>query len=144
MNNNDILHKEIDLVQSCIARMASNSFMCKGWLLSLIVAIIVLLPENLSRFNMCILVLCIDICFWWLDSYYLQQEKLYRWKYEWIIINRHNSKNFLYDLNPYNKSMWINSKARLPFLSVMFSKTIFPMYGGIFISTLLLIIFKYH
>ena len=25
------IHKEIDLIQACITRMASNSFMIKGW-----------------------------------------------------------------------------------------------------------------
>ena len=25
------IHKEIDLIQSCITRMAQNSFMIKGW-----------------------------------------------------------------------------------------------------------------
>lgn len=50
------LHKEIDLVQSCISRMANNSFMCKGWLLSLIVAILALLPENINRKSICIII----------------------------------------------------------------------------------------
>ena len=28
------LHKEIDLIQSCINRMAGNSFLLKGWVVS--------------------------------------------------------------------------------------------------------------
>ena len=37
LNNNlstEIIHKEIDLIQSCISRMANNSFLLKGWLIS--------------------------------------------------------------------------------------------------------------
>ena len=30
------LHKEIDLIQGCINRMANNSFLLKGWLVSII------------------------------------------------------------------------------------------------------------
>lgn len=45
MPNKDILEKEIDLLQSCINRMAHNSFMVKGWMISLIAVIIALLPE---------------------------------------------------------------------------------------------------
>ena len=30
------IHKEIDLIQSCISKMANNSFLIKGWLITLI------------------------------------------------------------------------------------------------------------
>lgn len=40
MNESDkrgILHKELDLIQACITRMAQNSFMIKGWYFALII-----------------------------------------------------------------------------------------------------------
>lgn len=169
----DEKHKEIDLIQSCIARMANNSFMCKGWLLSLIVAILALIPYGVSRLNICLLMLTIDTCFWCLDSFYLLQETLFRFKYEWVINNRNMNSSYLYDLNPYNSNMWMNEYSphdriiitkhlrrfvrfitkklfldnkdiNRPYLiEVMFSKTVFPMYGCCFIVLMLLIIFKY-
>ena len=30
MDNDEKLHKELDLIQNCITRMANNSFMIKG------------------------------------------------------------------------------------------------------------------
>jgi len=36
------LLKEIDLIQSCIKRMAQNSFIVKGWMLSLITIVLTL------------------------------------------------------------------------------------------------------
>ena len=38
------LHKEIDLIQGCISRMANNSVLLNGWLVSLITFIVVLSP----------------------------------------------------------------------------------------------------
>ena len=38
------IHKEIDLIQSCITRMAQNSFMIKGWFVSIYAVILALLP----------------------------------------------------------------------------------------------------
>lgn len=35
MKNEEVLVKEIDLIQSCINRMAQNSFIIKGWTISL-------------------------------------------------------------------------------------------------------------
>lgn len=38
------LHKEIDLIQSCINRMSKNSFSCKSWNLTLIAGVFALTP----------------------------------------------------------------------------------------------------
>lgn len=139
------LHKEIDLIQSCINRMANNSFMCKRWLLSLIVAILALLPENINRKSICIIILLANLCFWWLDTYYLQQEKMFRWKYEWIIKNRPNGNmDYLYDLNPNNNQMWVDHEKRdaYMFKIMLWNKCTTPMYGGILAVCLFMIFLR--
>ena len=50
------IHKEIDLLQSCITRMAQNSFMIKGWFVSCYAVILALLPEKVNMFLLCIFV----------------------------------------------------------------------------------------
>ena len=60
---NENLHKEIDLIQACINRMAKNSFSCKGWNLTLIVGVFTLVSEDINRWYLGIVVLCIDLCF---------------------------------------------------------------------------------
>ena len=42
------LHKEIDLIQECIKRMASNSFLLKGWTISLVAVVLALSEKNVS------------------------------------------------------------------------------------------------
>ena len=42
----EIMYKEIDLIQNCITRMAQNSLMVKGWLISLVAVVFALLPEK--------------------------------------------------------------------------------------------------
>jgi hypothetical protein len=49
-----ILYKEIDLIQACISRMAQNSFMVKGWLITLIAVVLALLPESFDIRGLCI------------------------------------------------------------------------------------------
>lgn len=44
----DLRLKEIDLLQGCITRMAQNSFIIKGWTLTIIVAVVALLPQKVS------------------------------------------------------------------------------------------------
>lgn len=116
MNENTLsveeLHKELELVQSCITRMANNSFSLKGWLIVLLVAAIALAPEQINKTLLLLITTSATICLWYLDAYYLKQERLFRWKYEWIIRHRSScedkkdNRKFLYDLNPNNADMW--------------------------------------
>lgn len=142
---NEVLHKEIDLVQACINRMANNSFLLKGWLVSIIVVILALLPEKIDGVAIGILTTIIITIFWYLDSIFLMLEKLYRKKYEWIIKKRlEGNKLYLYDLNPYNKDMWLDfNKRELCILSIMFSATIAPFYLVPIIVSLLTTIIIY-
>lgn len=133
MDNEKILDKEIDLIQNCITRMGQNSFSIKGWLIGLIIAIIALLPENVNTKTICLIISGMTIIFWALDAFYLRTEKLYRWKYDWVIANRINSKEFYYDLNPYKKEMWLLNKDGKPkkkplIIRIMITKTLWPFY----------------
>ena len=147
-NNVDVLNKEIDLIQSCIGRMAQNSFLVKGWLITLIAVVLALLPENFNIRGLCIVGLAITICFWYLDAFFLKTEKLYRWKYEWVIQNRMSSQSHFYDLNPYNKEMWTLIKEGVvkqepSIVGVMLTKTLIPMYGTLLVCIIALFINSY-
>lgn len=140
-----ILEKEIDLIQSCINRMAQNSFLIKGWLITLIAVVLGLLPKQFDMRVLCIVSILITLCFWYLDAFFLRTEKLYRWKYEWVIKMRMQSDDFYYDLNPYNKNMWLKNsdgkEKKIPTIfSVMITKTIVPLYGMILLVIILLAI----
>lgn len=137
-----IIHKEIDLIQSCISRMSKNSFSCKSWNLTLVAGAFALVPENINKWYICIVILCIDLCFWLIDSFFLLQEQLYRDKYEWVIKKRLEGNNdYLYDLDPYNKKMNLKDKKRNLFKTAI-SPTLLPMYGGIALLIIMFIIIR--
>lgn len=75
----------------------------------------------------------------------LRTEKLYRWKYEWVIKMRMKSDDFCYDLNPDNKNMWLKNsdgeeKKSPTIFRVMFTRMIFPLYGMILGAILMIVI----
>jgi hypothetical protein len=136
MNQSNItteeLHKEIDLVQECITRMAQNSFAIKGWAVGIVTALIALSAERIELWALCLISIGILVVFWALDAFFLKMEKCYRFKYEWIIevrlIGNHDK---LYDLNPYNTATRKADRKTPSVISVMFSKpcTLLLFYG---------------
>ena len=122
-------YKEIDLIQSCISRMAQNSFMVKGWVITLVAACCAVSSLNSSEWKILFIFggLAI-ILFWYLDAFFLKMERLYRFKYEWVIKNRMRKDEYAFDLNPYNKQMWETEKKDPSITKVMVSKTLCPMY----------------
>ena len=147
MNNNEILVKEIDLTQACIKRIAQNSFIVKGWTISLVTVVFAFLPEKVNTTLLSFLGIIATLCFWYLDAYFLRCERLYRWKYEWIIVSRQNNNSNFFDLDPYNKSMWLPDKKgnerSIPSITrIMFTKTLTPIYGPLIVLPISYLIYE--
>ncbi|MER7112849.1 hypothetical protein ABT332_00015 [Saccharomonospora azurea] len=73
--------KHLEMVQAVISRLASNSFLIKGWALTA-TGVFYGLAVNKSSWNFALLGAVAALMFWFLDSYYLRQERLYRRLYE--------------------------------------------------------------
>lgn len=142
--NDKILHKEIDVIQSCIQRMADCSFKLKGWYISLItIALTLLIGQECKLSIIGLFMLSITTVFWGLDSFFLKTETLYRWKYDWVIDARLNGNmENLYDLNPMNRKMWKEADKKNPcIIKYVFSKTLLPLYGIIWFISVAIIIY---
>lgn len=79
--------EEIKTIQDIIKRMASNSFLLKGWTVTLVTATLLIKVAVDNKYIVLIGFLPL-LSFWILDAFYLQKEKLYRKLYDWIINNR--------------------------------------------------------
>ena len=70
-----------------VYNMASNSFMLKGWAVTIASAVLVLMDGDHTEFT--ILVILIPLLFFWaLDSYYLKLERKYRKLYDRVRMQR--------------------------------------------------------
>jgi len=125
--------EELKIVQDIIKRMALNSFLIKGWTITLVVATLLLKGEKFQSFIAFIPILV----FWYLDAYFLWLERLYRRLYDWIAKNRLNTAEFLFDMDYRRFIKEEQSKFR-----IMFSITLGWFYGSIFILTLIYVIFS--
>ncbi|MED9967864.1 MAG: hypothetical protein UFJ18_13950 [Blautia sp.] len=126
------LHKEMDLIQACVTRMADNSFRPKELYVSLMaIALTVMMSQEFELLMVSMVVLGVTVVFWGLDAFFLKMETLYRWKYEWIIEKRiAGERAYLYNLNSHNKNMWLDINNKNECLGkFVFSRTLIPLYG---------------
>ena len=135
--NQGVIHKEIDLIQACIRRMANNSFLLKGWTISLLAILLALFGENTKPTFICLVMLIPLFSFWYLDTFFLQTEKMYRKMYEWVLEKRMNDdQSKLYDLNPHRFKADVDSR-----IKIMFSITLRWFYGMPVIITVAIILY---
>jgi len=128
----DFMIKELEIIQGIINRMAYNSFMIKGWTITLVVATLLLKGDKYNTFIAFIPI----VVFWFLDAYFLRLERLYRRLYNWVKDNRLKTQDFLFDLN-YKR--FEREEESIP--RIMFSITLVWFYGSLFGLTLIYAIF---
>jgi hypothetical protein len=131
------IHKEIDLIQSCINRMAQYSFFIKGWIISLIMLFLTLLEKKPFTFSIILLIIPM-LFFWYLDAFFLHTERSFRELYKWVIRERPKG-NFdrMYDLDISR----FKDQDSTP-ISLMTSKTLIAFYSGNYLFLLTLSIFN--
>lgn len=130
-------YKHMDYIQSAISRMASNVFYLKGWNITIIAAIVALsFKESDWRMYACALIL--NIVFWFLDAYYLKQEKLFRELYKKIsLIKNDDAIDFSMDTSEF--------KQNVPAIPCIMIKNISttPLYFSISVILIILIYITY-
>ena len=87
----------LTILQSVIARMASNSANCKTWCVTLVSAILVVVADK-SKPNFVWIAAIPVLLFFLLDSYYLALERLFRDRYNGFIKKLHESTASIEDV----------------------------------------------
>ena len=119
------LHKELELIQNCIARMANNSFMLKEWFVALGAVVIAMTLDKSNKTVIIGTLLLVTVAFWYLDAFFLRIEKMYRKLYNWVLEERRkNNREFQYNLEPHRFDNEVEG-----ILKIMFSTTLLNFYG---------------
>src|SRR5688572_6475920 len=95
-DDNKIRH--LDFIQNIISRLNSNSFIIKGWAITIVSALLALLATTSNQAFIAITGLPI-IVFWVLDGFYLQTERKYTILYGKIIEPSSNIPPFNLNIN---------------------------------------------
>lgn len=120
--------KHLDFLQLVITRMNVNSFLLKGWTVTLVAALFAFAAKD-SNIQYVIITYISTPLFWVLDGYYLSLERQYRELYN--VVRNKNENQIDFDLNAssYNtgKNKWFQC---------IFSKTLNIFYGTLLLLTL--------
>ena len=73
--------KHLEFIQNIIDRQSKNSFILKGWVITLVAATFALSVKD-EVFRKTLFIYFLIFLFWVLDSYYLWQEKKFRCLYD--------------------------------------------------------------
>lgn len=85
----------LGFIQAIITRMGLNSFLLKGWSVTLVAAIFALAAKQADRRFVLLAFFPIAV-FWLLDAFFLHQEKLFRRLYEIVAMAKWTAISLLW------------------------------------------------
>lgn len=113
--------KHLEMIQGIVNRVASNSFLLKGWAVTITSALVALsFKSKIDEYSWFIITPL--LLFWFLDAYYLSQEKIFRDLYEDVRKKENNEIDFSMNCDHIknDKNNW---------LAALFSNTLLLFYG---------------
>ena len=93
--------QHLEFIQNIINRMNTNSFQIKGWMITIVSALLALYASSNNTIFIFIAVVP-TLVFWFLDSFFLQQERKFRRLYEDLIKPEKNIPAFSMDISNYD------------------------------------------
>ncbi|MFD0991677.1 hypothetical protein [Tenacibaculum geojense] len=122
--------KHLEFIQQVITRMNVNSFLLRGWAVTLVSALFAFATKD-TNIQYIIITYISTPLFWILDGYYLSQERKFRDLYE-VVRKKENSEiDFSMKTSSSNKNNWISSilsKTEIIFYGTLIGITLIVMF----------------
>ncbi|WP_146615496.1 hypothetical protein [Nonomuraea aridisoli] len=122
--------KHLEFIQATINRISGNSFLIKGWTLTIASSLLAFSVSN-SNWQIALISLIPVVAFWLLDGYFLFQERLFRALYDEARTPGSTLEPFAMDLTQYRQ--------RAGYLHAARSVTLIAFYGGLLTAQILVI-----
>ena len=124
--------KHLEFLQNAITRMASNSFLLKGWTITVASALFALAAKDSNR-SFAMLALFPSLAFWGLDACYLRQERLFRRLYDEI--RKNGEKREAHD--PFSMSTAEYSREVSGWFRTLWVPTVVGLHGVVVVTVFL-------
>ena len=124
--------KHLEFIQNIITRMNSNSFMIKGWCVTLVSALFALAAKD-SNTNFAVITCIVIPALWFLDSFFIIREKHFRKLYD--ITREKDDVDFSLNIDTLKAKDW--------FYNGVLNNTLIIFYGIIIITSLFIMLYHY-
>jgi hypothetical protein len=123
--------KHLEFVQAVITRLANDSFLMKGWALT-VAGLLFGFAVDQGNWRIAAAALLPVTGFWGLDAYFLRQERLFRKLYDAVRVSNSPVEPFSMNTGPYVSEVdsWVDTTL---------SPTLLPFYGVVVLVGLILI-----
>lgn len=123
--------KHLEFIQTVITRMNQNSFQIKGWMITIVSALLALYASSGKQIYILVAIVP-TVIFWFLDTYYLQQERKFRGVYNDVAgLSPEDSR---VDVRDFEMPIQKYQCGRYCYFNVLISETILPLYGVVIIG----------
>ncbi|WP_143961313.1 hypothetical protein [Litoribacter populi] len=129
MDNHKIKH--LEFIQNVISRMNSNSFLIKGWSITLISALFALAAKD-ANINYVLVAYIVIPVFWVIDGFFISTERKFRDLYKTVAVKQESNIDFSMDTTQHEEgNSWICgvfSWTLIPFYLISISSTLIIMF----------------
>jgi hypothetical protein len=124
--------KHLEFIQATIARLATNSFLFKGWAITIAAGLSAFAAVNSKR-GLLAISLISTVMFWALDGYYLWLERCFRRLYQRVAMKDEADIHFAMEpekSQPFRQ--WLHTCFSRPHLWLFYGSIILVEFFGIF------------
>lgn len=101
--NGENKRKHLEFIQAITSRMAGNLFFLRGWTITLIAALLALFIKGSGSIYIIYFLIVLTLVFWFLDGYFLSQERSFRDLYNHVRKLDEEEIDFSMDISEYKK-----------------------------------------
>ncbi len=102
--------KHLEFIEAVISRVSANSFLLKGWSVTLVAALFALAAKDANKSYVIVAYIPVLI-FWLIDAYFLSQERLFRSIYDEVRKKKEDEIDFGMSTKRYRggRNSWASS-----------------------------------
>lgn len=123
--------KHLEMIQAVINRMGSNSFIFKGWSITIIAGLSAFAAKDTNR-NLLLVSAAATLLFWFVDAYYLMLERAFRKLYEDVSRKDPKRIDFKMNVRDINFYSWFGTLWR-PVLCLFYGSVFILLISTIYI-----------
>ena len=131
--------KHLEFIHNIITRMNTNSFQIKGWAVTIVSALLAIYASSKNEYFILVAIFP-AVVFWFLDSYYLSQERKFRGLYNDVAGVSENPK----DIKPFAMRPDLYIGGKYSYCSSFWSCTVRGLYLPVILALVGLFVYFHY